>query len=235
MNFTLLADNLFFYVNGFWQTILLTFSSLGVGYIFAWGCALILYKSRKKSDKGYYHFFAKWIINPYIYYFCGTPALIQIYLIYYGLGQFEIVKNSFLWFFFQNAFFCAWFALTLNTAAYTARILEGALNSYPTKLRETIDSLSFSKLQRFFLFVFPYSFRVTIPTYANEAVFLMQATSLASSITIVELTQVARVINSKFYAPFEAFITVAIFYLILSYMLTGLLKLLESKLSYPGS
>ena len=223
MEFEIIIENLDLYLQGFAMTVILTIASLAVGFVLAWFCALGLYHRSRLS----------FLINYYIYYFRGTPCLVQMYLIYYGLSQFSIINSTFLWGFFSDPVYCAWLTLMLNTGAYSAEIILGGLNTHPRKELEAAHALGFSKRQIFWLFKFSGTMRRVLAAYGNEAIFVMHATALASSITIIELTRAARMINARFYLPFEAFITSAAFYFALSYLMMYIFKKIEQKLSYP--
>lgn len=223
MDWQKIIDSLPLYFQGFGMTILLTVCSLFIGFALAWVCAVALEKKSRFS----------FLINTYVYYFRGTPCLIQIYLIYYGLSQFEIINSTFVWVFFQDPVYCAWLTLMLNTGAYSTEIILGGLKTHPKKEIEAAHSLGFSQRQIFWLFKFSGTMRRVIATYSNEAIFLMHATALASSITIIELTRVARMVNARFYIPFEAFLTSAAFYFALSYVMLFIFKKIEKALAYP--
>ncbi len=122
-------------------------------------------------------------------------------------------------------------ALTLNTASYTTEIIYGGIKATPKTQIEAVQAFGFSFFSGLLHIILPSVIRRIIPFYANESVFLMQATALASTITVVELTQVARIINSRFFIPFEAFLFAALFYMLISYVIFYSLSLLERKLN----
>ena len=125
----------------------------------------------------------------YILYFRGTPLLVQLFLIYYGSGQFRPFLDSIgLWVLFREAYFCAVLTLTLNTAAYTAEILRGAIQGVPRGDIEAARALGYSGTLLYRRIVLPKAFRIALPAYTNEVVFLLQATSLVSIITLLDLT-----------------------------------------------
>ena len=222
LDFKPILDNLDFYLTGFAMTITLTVVSLMIGLVIALTFAII------KDGK------TTWLIkliDGFVFYFRGTPCLLQIYLIYFGLAQFEWLQNSILWVAFREPVFCAILVLTLNTCAYTTQIIYGAIKATPKGEIEAGYAFGFNRLGNLRYIILPSVLRRIIPLYANETVFLMQATALVSTITVVELTQVARVINSRFFLPFEAFIFAALFYMTISYAIFIGLHFLEKKLS----
>jgi His/Glu/Gln/Arg/opine family amino acid ABC transporter permease subunit len=156
----------------------------------------------------------------YIFYFRGTPLLVQIYLTYYGLGQFEAVRESFLWPVFREAYWCAIIAFSLNTAAYTAEIFRGAIQAVPHGEIEAARAVGMSKVLQYRRIILPSAFRLALPAYSNEVILMLKASALASTITILDLTGAARVIVSRTFAPYEIFITAAIIYLLITFFIT---------------
>lgn len=181
----------------------------------------------------------KWYLKgsayTYIFIFRGTPLLVQLFIIYYGLSQFSIIRNSaLLWPILRDPFWCAIIALTLNTAAYTAEIIRGAIQSVLTGQIEAGRSVGMSRLLLFRRIVIPQAAILALPGYSNEVILLLKASSLASTVTLMELTGVTRSIVSQSYKPIEAFLTAGIIYLILIFMLTRVFMFLEYKLNYYG-
>ncbi len=165
----------------------------------------------------------------FVYIFRGTPLLVQLYIVYYGFGQFEWMKDTILWVFFKEAYFCCLFAFTLNTAAYTTEILRGAIKAMPFGEIEAAKSVGMSRALMLRRIILPSAFRRALPAYGNEVIFMLHGTSLASIVTLIDLTGAARVVNSRFYSPYEAYITAAVFYMVITYILVWLFKKLEYK------
>ncbi len=218
MNFSIIADNIGIYFFGLKNTLILVSVSLSIGLVFAVPLA-VLRTSKNILISG--------PINAYTYFFRGTPLLVQMFLIYYGMGQFETIKASFLWPFFREAYFCALFAFTLNTCAYTIEIIRGAIENTPHGEVEAAKAAGMSLYLRFTRIILPSAFRRALPTYGNEIIFMLHGSSLASVITIIDITGAARIINSRYYTPYEAFITAGAFYLTITFILVWLLKKLE--------
>ena len=166
----------------------------------------------------------RWPAFGYMFYFRGTPLLVQIFLIYYGSGQFVPQLRALgLWDFFREPYFCAVLTLTLNTAAHTAEILRGAIRAVPYGEIEAARALGMPGGLRLRRIILPKAFRLALPAYTNEVIFLFQATSLVSIITMMDLTGVARVLIADTFRTFEIWIVVGLIYLALSYaMLYGL-------------
>ena len=160
----------------------------------------------------------RWPVYVYIFYFRGTPLLVQIFLIYYGSGQFrDALEAAGLWVFFREAYFCAVLTLTLNTAAYTAEILRGAIQAVPHGEIEAARACGMSGALLYRRIILPKAWRLALPAYGNEVVFLFQATSLVSIITLMDLTGVARVIVARSFAVYEIYIAAGLIYLAVTY------------------
>ena len=168
----------------------------------------------------------------FIFYFRGTPLLVQIFLIYYGSGQFqEFLARIGLWTLFREAHFCAILSLTLNTAAYTAEILRGAIQAVPFGQIEAARAAGMSRGLRYRRIILPQAFRLAWPAYTNEVVFLLQSTSLVSIITVMDITGVVRVIAARSFAFYELFIAAALLYLGLVYGVLFLFRKIEFRLT----
>ena len=172
-----------------------------------------------------------WPATIYVLFFRGTPLLAQIFLIYYGSGQFRhALEAAGLWQFFREPWFCAVLTLSLNTAAYSSEILRGALQAVPRGEVEAAMALGMSALQRLRFILFPRALAAAWPAYTNEVVYQLQATSLVSIITVMDITGVARVIASRNFAFYEAFVTAAAFYLAIVYLIIFLGRRVERRL-----
>jgi His/Glu/Gln/Arg/opine family amino acid ABC transporter permease subunit len=168
----------------------------------------------------------------FVFYFRGTPLLVQIFLIYYGSGQFQgLLSDLGLWVFFREASFCAVLSLTLNTAAYTTEILRGAIQAVPIGEIEAARACGMSGALLYWRIILPKAFRLAWPAYTNEVVFLLQATSLVSIITLMDITGVARVIGARSFAFYELFITAALLYLVVVYGVLFIFRRVEYRLS----
>jgi arginine/ornithine transport system permease protein len=165
----------------------------------------------------------------YTYVIRGTPLLVQLYMIYFGLAQFEWLRESAAWVLFKNAWFCAWFAFVLNSTAYTTEIFAGALRQTPAGELEAARSLGLSNFDIYRRILLPGALRRALPQYGNEVVMVLHATSIASAVTIVELTRTARDVYYNTLSPADAFGTVAVFYFVITFMLVGLFKLAEHR------
>ena len=220
MDFSIILENLDIYLEGLKNTLILVSVSLTIALLLAIPLAVL------RTSK---NVFLSKPIQVYIYCFRGVPLLVQIFLIYYGMRQFELVKNSFLWTYFKEPYFCAIFAFVLNSCAYTTEILRGAIENTPHGEIEAAKAVGMSFLLRVRRIILPSAFRRALPAYSNEIIFMLHDSSLASVITLVDLTGAARIINSRYFSPYEAFLTTAAFYMILTFSIAWALKRLEIK------
>lgn len=219
MNFSIIAQNIDVYLGGLWVTLELVALSLLFGFLIAVPMAALLTTSKNS--------FVTLPIRAFIYFFRGTPLLIQMFLVYYGVGQFDLIKDTFLWDYFKEAHFCALLTFALNTGAYTAEIFRGSITNTPLGEIEAAKAAGMSQLLRFRRIILPSAFRRALPAYGNEMIFMLHGTALASVITIVDITGAARIINSRFYSPYEAFLTAAVFYMIITFTMVFILKKVE--------
>ncbi|MGD1987168.1 MAG: ABC transporter permease [Desulfobacterales bacterium] len=210
MDFQVIIDNLPLYLQGLRTTIVLVFASLILGLVLAIPIALLAASKRK------------WVAalpKAYIYFFRGTPLLVQMFMIYHGMGQFEAVRESFLWVIFQQAWACALVAFALNTAGYTGEILRGTIAQTPYGEIEAAKSVGMSNAQIYRRIILPSTFRRALPAYGNEVIFMLHGSSLAGLITIVDLFGAAKIVNARNFVPFESFIAAGIFYLAITFMI----------------
>ena len=168
--------------------------------------------------------------NAYVLFFRGTPALVQLFLLYYGAGQFELIRGSWLWPVLRDPFWCVVIALGLNSASYSGKTLAATLAAVPKGTREAAFVLGLGRTQAFWLVDMPLAVRAALPALSNETILTCKATSLASSVTLLELTGTARLLTSETYAPYEVFLSAGLVYLALNYALMLGLRRLESAL-----
>ena len=223
MNLDVIAENLPIYLSGAWTTVQLLLISLGLGLALALPLAVL------RSLGGW----PSRVVWAYTYVFRGTPLLVQLFLIYYGLAQFDAVRNSIAWPWLSSAWFCACLSFVLNTAAYTTEIIAGAIRALPAGEIEAAQALGMSRAVMLRRIVLPQALRRALPAYGNEAIFMLQGTSLASVVTLMDLTGAARQVNATHYLPFEAFITAAVFYLAVTLVLVAVFHKAEARWLKP--
>lgn len=204
-------------------TLQLAATSISVGFVIAVILAIALHDGPA---------IASLPIRAYVGLFRGTPLLVQIFLIYYGLGQFRPTLQAMgLWDFFREPYWCVILALTLNTAAYGAEILRGGLQSVPHGQIEAARACGMPRLLLYRRIILPIALRQALPAYGNEIILMVKGTSLASVVTLLEVTGIAHQIISQTYRAIEVFICAGAIYLTLNFLITRLLGFLEYRLS----
>ena len=168
----------------------------------------------------------------YSYIFRGTPLLVQIFIIYYGFGQVEFIRESFLWIILKEPYWCAVIAFALNTGAYTSEILRSAFQTIKPGFIEAGKSLGVSSKIIFYKIQIPIAIRQSLPAYGNEIILMLKGTSLASTVTLMDLTGVAKYIISTTFKPIEVFIIAGSIYLFFTFIIHNVIKLLEKKYSF---
>ncbi|RMO18159.1 Amino acid ABC transporter, permease protein [Pseudomonas cichorii] len=181
------------------------------------------------------HLYVRALPYAYIFFFRGTPLLVQLFLVYYGLAQFEAVRKGPLWPYLRDPFWCAVITMTLHTAAYIAEILRGAIQAVPVGEVEAARALGMSKWKALFYIVLPRAARIGLPAYSNEVILMLKASALASTVTLLELTGMARTIIARTYLPVEIFFAAGMFYLVMAYVLVQGFRLLERILRVDAS
>lgn len=225
MNWSVLLEpaTLALYGQGIVTTLWLLFSSLGIGAVLALVFALLLTGPWAPL---------RWLVGAYTYVIRGTPLLLQVYMIYYGLGQMEWIQERWNdvwpWTYFKEPFFCALLAFSLNTAGYTAEMLAGAIRETNAGEIEAAQAYGMGRMQVMWRVVLPSALRRTLPAYSNEAVMMLQSTSLASAVpSMLDVTAAASRVYSDYYLPFEAYLAAAAIYLVASFCLIGVFRLAE--------
>ena len=218
-------ETLALYAEGVLNTLWLLLTSVSAGAVLAVLCALTLTGRMA---------WLRALVGAYTFAIRGTPLLIQVYLIYYGLAQLDWIQarwnDVWPWTYFKDAFFCAWLAFTLNTAAYTAEMLAGAIRETSAGEIEAAQAMGMGRWTVMRRIVLPSALRRTLPAYSNEVVMMLHSTSLASTVpALLDVTAAASRIYSDFYLPFEAYIAAALIYLVITFALVGVFRLAEQR------
>ena len=203
-------------------TLLLAANSIALGAVLAVGIAVARFSAIAPL---------RWLAQAYVFVFRGTPLLVQLFIIYYGLSQFPAIRHSPLWPILREPYWCAVLALALNTAAYASEIVRGGLLSVPFGQIEAARACGMSRFMIFRRITLPLGVRQALPGYGNEMISMVKATSLASIITLMEVTGVAARIISESYRAIEVFVVAGAIYLTINFLLTRLVQLVEFRLS----
>ncbi|MEH6578842.1 MAG: ABC transporter permease [Amphritea sp.] len=209
-------------LDGAWLTLELVLVSGLIGFALAVPLALM-----RASTNGW----VRILPFSFIYFFRGTPLLVQIFLVYYGASQFEVIKASFLWPVLKEAYWCAIIAFSLNTAAYSAELFRSAIQAIPTGEIEAAESVGMSKPLMIRRIILPRAFGISLPAYGNEVILMLKGSALASTITLLDLTGMARTIIARTYTPLEMFLAAGLVYLAISALVIALFRFMEYRLN----
>jgi len=220
MDFSVIVEYFPRLMQGTWVSLQLILLSVVLGGVFALPIALARI-SKNPLISG--------LPFAYIFFFRGTPLLVQIFLVYYGASQFEVVRESFLWPILREPFWCAIIAFTLNTSAYTAEIFRGAIQAIPVGEVEACKVVGMTKVQMYRRILLPRAFGIVLPAYGNEIILMLKGSALASTITILDLTGMARTIIARTYTPIEIFLAAGAIYLIISMVVIAIFKQVEKR------
>ncbi|RWB53907.1 ABC transporter permease [Mesorhizobium sp.] len=222
MNLGLMFDAMMVLPSGIGLTLALTVLSLAAGFLLSVPLAFVRAFGRPSLSAA---------VLVFTYVIRGTPMLVQLFLLYYGLGQIEAVRASVFWVVLRDPFWCALLAFSLNSAAHTTEILCRGLQSVPKGVVEAAVALGLKRIQIARLVTFPIAFRISLPAYGNEVVGMIKGSSLASTVTLLEITGMARQLVSSTFAPYEVFIVAGAIYLALTTLAVKATQFLERRLS----
>jgi octopine/nopaline transport system permease protein len=219
MDLKFMAESFVRLLSGVPLTLELAFTSLAIGLVLS-----VLFALMMRSDR----LVVSGPANAYVFVFRGTPLLVQLFLIYYGLGQFRLTLQDLgLWWFLRSPYYCALLALTLNTAAYGAEIVRGGLQSVPAGQIEAARAFGMSRFTLFWRITAPIALRQALPAYGNEIILMIKATSLASTITLMEITGLAHKLISESFRAVEVFLCAGTLYLAINFFVTRCVTLGE--------
>ena len=207
-------------LRGLGTTLELTFASLAMGFALSVTFTLILSLRFKPLE---------WLVKLQILLFTGTPLLVQIFLIYYGPTQFPGLQGTFVWNWLSEPWFCAMLGLSLNSAAYSTQLFKGAIDAVPAGDWEAAMALGMTKRQTLIRIILPHAFRRALPAYGNEMILVMKGTSLASTITLMDLMGYADRLNAQTYDTLTVFTLAGAIYLTMTGIMTLFIRLLEKK------
>ncbi|MEP3351228.1 MAG: ABC transporter permease [Marinomonas sp.] len=218
MDFSVVVEYFPRLLSGAWVSLQLVLLSVVLGGIFALPIALA-----RISPVAWIRAFP----FAYIFFFRGTPLLVQIFLVYYGASQFDAVRESIFWPILREPFWCAIIAFTLNTSAYTAEIFRGAIQAIPQGEVEACKVVGMTKVQMYRRILLPRAFGIVLPAYGNEIILMLKGSALASTITILDLTGMARTIIARTYTPMEIFLAAGGIYLLISIVVIAIFRQIE--------
>jgi arginine/ornithine transport system permease protein len=220
MRVDLVLANWPLFAQGVWVTLQLTGLALAIGFAIALPAGLARARGNRVWEP---------VLASYVYLFRGTPLLVQTYLIYYGLAQFDWVRDSWAWAFLREPWWCAVIAFSLNSGAYATEIVRGAIETTPRGENEAARALGLSPLQVYGLVLIPSALRRALPQYGNEAVFMLHGSAIASVITIQAILGAGRTLNARFYLAYEGFLTAAVLYMAITFLIVAGFRALERR------
>ncbi|WP_046121122.1 ABC transporter permease [Ensifer aridi] len=224
-SFELFAPAFLAVKNGFLLTVAITLASFALGQFLALPLALALTSASR---------YLRLPVATYTFLVRGSPLLVQLFIVYYGLGQIEAVRNSFLWPVLRSPVYCAILAIGLNSAAYSAELIAGAVRQIPRGQWEAGSALGLHRGALLLKIVMPQAYRSVLPAIGNELVLVMKGSTLASAVTVMEMTGAARVFVARTYAPFETFLIAGTIYLLMGAAFGRLFRTIESRTAIPG-
>jgi His/Glu/Gln/Arg/opine family amino acid ABC transporter permease subunit len=174
-----------------------------------------------------------WLKAPaflYILFMRGTPLIVQMYMIYYGLAQFPGVRHSVLWPILRDPVWCAFISLSINTAAYSGEVLRGAIQAVPRGEVEAARSVGMRRGLMMRRIVLPIALRQSLPIFANETVLLLKASAIVFTITVRDLMGEANIVRAQTFRTYEPLLTAALMYLVLTWIIARGFGWLESRL-----
>lgn len=219
-----MSDKFFYYLSvlaqGLPTTLGLSFAGIITACILAVALSIVLVSQRKFAIK---------VIQAYIAVFTGTPLLVQIFIIYYGPAQFDFIKDNLptLWYLLSSPWFCAFLALTLNSAAYTTLIFHGALKAVPSGQWQACVALGMNHSQTLKV-ILPYALKRALSSYSNEVIFVVKGTALTSTITLMDIMGYSQFLNGRYY-EFSIFIAAGIIYLLINGLLSIIMRMIEKR------
>ena len=221
MRFELMYESFFKIVEGIPLTLQVVLISTILGIFLAVAVALMRISGNRLMSLPAYYF---------VYLIRGTPLLLQLYFVYYGLSQFEVIRESILWPILKEPYWCGIITLTISTGAYSSEIIRGGILSVSKNYIEASGALGLSQIKTFILITLPITVRQALPAYGNELILMVKASSLISIVTLMEITGIARTIISKTYAPVEIFLVAGSIYLVINFIIVMFVNLAERRL-----
>ena len=221
MRFDLMYESFFKIVEGIPLTLQVVSISTILGIFLAVAVALMRISGNRLMSLPAYYF---------VYLIRGTPLLLQLYFVYYGLSQFEAIRESILWPILKEPYWCGIITLTISTGAYSSEIIRGGILSVSKNYIEASGALGLSQIKTFMLITLPITVRQALPAYGNELILMVKASSLISIVTLMEITGIARTIISKTYAPVEIFLVAGSIYLVINFIIVMFVNLAERRL-----
>jgi len=167
----------------------------------------------------------------YVFVFRGTPLLVQLFVVYYGLASFPAVRATFLWPLLRSAFFCATLSLALCTAAYQSEIFRMAVAGIPRGQIEAARACGMSRFALFRRVIIPIALRQALPAYSTEVISMTKATALVSLVTLWDMMSVALKIRNDTLVTYTPLLVAGAIYFVVNFIIARVFMTLEYHLS----
>lgn len=220
IDFVLILSHWDIFLQGMLNTVALVLIALGFGAVIALPMAIARWQGTPVVSS---------LVGAFVYMFRGTPMLVQAYLIYYGLAQFEAVRDSIFWTVLREPWWCAAIAFAINSAAYQVEIYRGGLDAVPKGEIEAAVAIGMSPANALRHIILPSALRRCLPMIANESLFLLHGSAIASMLTVIDILGAGRKLNAQYYLAYEGFLAATLIYMVLVWGITRILALVERR------
>ena len=220
IDFVLILSHWDIFLQGMLNTVALVLIGLGFGAVIALPMAIARWQRTPVASP---------LVGAFVYVFRGTPMLVQAYLIYYGLAQFEVVRGSIFWVILREPWWCCAIAFAINSAAYQVEIFRGGLDAVPKGEVEATIAVGMTRTMALRRIILPSALRRCLPMIGNESLFLLHGSAIASMLTVIDILGAGRKLNAQYYLAYEGFLAATVIYMVLVWAITRILAQVERR------
>lgn len=220
IDFVLILSHWDIFLQGMLNTVALVLIGLGFGAVIALPMAITRWQGTPVASP---------LVGAFVYVFRGTPMLVQAYLIYYGLAQFEVVRDSIFWVILREPWWCCAIAFAINSAAYQVEIYRGGLDAVPKGEVEATIAVGMTRTVALRRIILPSALRRCLPMIGNESLFLLHGSAIASMLTVIDVLGAGRKLNAQYYLAYEGFLAATVIYMVLVWAITRILAQVERR------
>jgi len=220
IDFVLMLSHWDIFLQGMLNTVALVLIGLAFGAVFALPMAIARWQVTPVAAP---------LVGAFVYVFRGTPMLVQAYVIYYGLAQFEVVRDSIFWVVLREPWWCCAIAFAINSAAYQVEIYRGGLDAVPRGEIEATIAIGMTRTMALHRIILPSALRRCLPMIANESLFLLHGSAIASMLTVIDVLGAGRKLNAQYYLAYEGFLAATVIYMVLVWIITRVLAWVERR------
>lgn len=218
IDFVLILSHWDIFLRGMLNTVALVLIGLSFGALIALPMAIALWQRTPVAAP---------LVGAFVYVFRGTPMLVQAYVIYYGLAQFDWVRDSVLWVVLKEPWWCCAIAFAINSAAYQVEIYRGGLDAVPRGEIEATIAMGMTRTLALRRIILPSALRRCLPMIGNESLFLLHGSAIASMLTVIDVLGAGRKLNAQYYLAYEGFLAATVIYMLLVWVITRILARVE--------